>query len=281
MTENHKRWLTWVIMSLVTLAIALFFGVQYPMPEQPDEPPEPIALAANFSNPVDIEGSSSAAAPALTFEDDTDSGIFRSAADTLNIATGGTERLEIDGSGFTVVPPLDIDGAADFASTLDIAGTTTFAGVVSQTIGTENVGAFPTVLSASIVTDTDGALWTIADGEIWFVWNVFCNVTTNFDCTGDDCILHIGDGGDEDGFLDLDDGELQASDTEITGAEAGWQGLYTDTTGAYLAGNTMTGFIYAPSGAAETIDIKIEDSSDNSDPTAGAATCYLVYTRLQ
>jgi len=131
MTENQTRWLTWVIMSLVTLAIALFFGVQYPMPEQPDEPPEPIALAANFSNPVDIEGSSSAAAPALTFEDDTDSGIFRSAADTLNIATGGTERLEIDSAAFSIVPPLELTGAADFASNVDIDGTLNVTGTTT------------------------------------------------------------------------------------------------------------------------------------------------------
>jgi hypothetical protein len=140
---------------------------------------------------------------------------------------------------------------------------------------------FPSAMSTAIITTTDGALWTIAEGEIWLVHALVCQITTNFDCTGDDCILHIGDGGDEDGLLDLDDGELQTSDTEITGAPAGWQGLSGNTVGAYLSASSMIGFIYAPSGAAETIDIKIEDSSDQSNPTGGAATCYLFYTRIQ
>jgi len=36
------QWLTWIIVLLVTLAISLFFGVNYPIPEQPDQPPEPV-----------------------------------------------------------------------------------------------------------------------------------------------------------------------------------------------------------------------------------------------
>jgi hypothetical protein len=115
-TENNKQWLAWVITILATLAIALFFGVQYPIPEQPDQPVDPIELGANFSNPVDIEDSASAASPALTFQDDTDTGLFRSAADTLNVATGGTERLEIDASEISIVPP------AAFSSNLSVSG---------------------------------------------------------------------------------------------------------------------------------------------------------------
>jgi hypothetical protein len=237
-------------MTLVTLGIALFFGIQYPLPEPPPE--DIVPLAANFTNPVDIEGTSSAAAPALTFQDDTDSGFFRSAADTINAATGGTERLEIDSAGFTVVPPL------------------------VTTMGTENVGSLPTVISSAITYESTGALWTVADGEIWLVHQVVCNITTNFDCTGDDCTVDIGDGNDADGLLDLDDAELQTSDTEGTGGTAGWQGyLGTDTRGAYFT--YANSFVYAPSGSAETIDITVGGTS----PAAGAGTCYLHYTRLQ
>jgi len=144
MKDLHKQWLTWAILTAVVLAISLFFGVNYPMPEQPAEPPGPVLseaegpvlseaegpiveLGGNFSNPVDIEGTSSAAAPALTFEDDTDSGFFRSAADTLNIATGGTERLEIDSSALTIVPTLELNGALAAASTATFSDTVTFA----------------------------------------------------------------------------------------------------------------------------------------------------------
>lgn len=41
----------------------------------------------------------SAAAPALTFSNDTDTGIFRTAADTLDITTNGTRRLRVGTSG--------------------------------------------------------------------------------------------------------------------------------------------------------------------------------------
>ncbi len=144
MTENRKQWTAWIITVLLTLTIALFFGVQYPLPEQPADDIEPIPLAAHFSNPVDIEGSSSAAAPALTFEGDTDTGIWRSAADTLNIATGGTERLEIDASGVNWVPAVTFEGGATFSGgTLDIDTAADIAGNISSATGaitiTDNV----------------------------------------------------------------------------------------------------------------------------------------------
>jgi hypothetical protein len=40
-----------------------------------------------------------AAAPALTFTGDTDTGLFAPAADTLALTTGGTERLRVDSAG--------------------------------------------------------------------------------------------------------------------------------------------------------------------------------------
>jgi hypothetical protein len=121
-------------------------------------------------------------------------------------------------------------------------------------------------------------LFTIGDGEIWIVHEVYINVTTNFDATGDDATVHIGDGSDEDGLCDLDDGELQTTDVEVTGSAAGWQCFgSTDVIGAYIASGR--GFIYAPSGAAETIDAVIAATGD--DLSAGAATAYIVYTRIQ
>ena len=168
MTENQKQWLTWVILTLVTLAIALFFGVQYPMPEQPAEPIHPIELAANFSNPVDIEGSSSADAPALTFESDTNTGIFRSAADTLNISTGGAERLEIDSSELTIVPPvscastLTVSGKLDLTDQLAIAGSADEVqlAVTGYTTQTSDL----VTLDGGLV-DIGGATAGVADGD--------------------------------------------------------------------------------------------------------------------
>jgi hypothetical protein len=145
-----------VILTLVSLAIALFFGVQYPLPEQPPDPIEPIELAAHFSNPVDIEGSSSAAAPALTFEGDTDTGLFRSAADTLNITAGGSEMLEIDASEITIVPAVDFDNQID----IDGTGDEVQLSVTGYTTQTNDLVQFDGGL-----VDIGGASAGVADGD--------------------------------------------------------------------------------------------------------------------
>jgi hypothetical protein len=128
--EYQLQWLAWVIILLATLAISLFFGVNYPVPEQPDQPPEPVELGTtHFSGPLDITESASASAPALTFEGDTDTGIFRSAANTLNIASGGTEMLEVDSSGFTISSgtALDVDTNVTIDGGLTDIGGATYA----------------------------------------------------------------------------------------------------------------------------------------------------------
>jgi hypothetical protein len=185
-----------------------------------------------------------------------------------------TGTSELDG-GFTVDDTAFI--VADTSGNMTTAGTATFTGAMSgPAIGTENL-RLPTIESSTVITSSDGAMWTVGASEVWWIDRVFCNVTTNFDCTGDDCTIEIGlTGGDIDGFLDLDDGELQTTDAEIAGLTAGWQGFgSTDTRGAFFAAGG--GVILAN----DTIDIKIEDNSDQSNPTAGAATCYSFYTRLQ
>jgi hypothetical protein len=48
-------------------------------------------------------GDGSAAAPAFAFNSDSNTGIYKSGADELSFATGGTQRLLIDASGNTTV----------------------------------------------------------------------------------------------------------------------------------------------------------------------------------
>ncbi len=155
---------------------------------------------------------------------------------------------------------------------------------IEADIDTEHL-MLPSVVSTAITYTAaaggTGAVATIADGEIWFVHAVFVNVTTDFDCTGDDATLVIGDGNDADGFVVLADAELQAADTEQTGSPAGWQGLVAATMGVYLDGAVSSApQVYAPSGAAETIDWLVDEGAGETI-TAGAATIYVVYTRIQ
>lgn len=159
------------------------------------------------------------------------------------------------------------------------AGTTNIDGVLDLVVGTEHLGV-PSVISTAITyTPTTGTIATIGDGEIWLIHDVLVHVTTNFDTgANNDATLTIGDGNDADGFITLADAELQTSDTEATGFAAGWQGLIPATQGVYIdeAAGANT-FIYAPSGAAETIDY----ATGGTAADAGAATVYVIYTRIQ
>jgi hypothetical protein len=80
-----------------------------------------------------------------------------------------------------------------------------------------------------------------------------------------------------DGFCALVDAQLQVADTEGTGWAPGWQCQVSATRGVYQDGTG--GFWYAPSGAAETIDVVLSAAGD--DFTAGAATAYILYTRIK
>jgi cytoskeletal protein CcmA (bactofilin family) len=201
-----------------------------------------------------------------------------------SVTAGNDEELYVEGE-LEVDGEAEFDGAIDADSTLNVAGASTLVGAVTgPAVGVENV-RFPSVVSTAITYTAaaggTGTVATIGDGEIWFVHDVFVNVTTNFDATGDDATLVIGDGNDANGFIDLADAELQTADTEATGFAAGWQGLIPATQGVYIdeavGANT---FIYAPSGADETIDWLVDETSGETI-TAGAATIYVVYTRIQ
>lgn len=50
--DNQTQWLAWMMIVLASLAISLFFGVNYPIPDQPAEPPEPV-LSSSRAQPRD------------------------------------------------------------------------------------------------------------------------------------------------------------------------------------------------------------------------------------
>nr|BAR30055.1 phage tail fiber protein [uncultured Mediterranean phage uvMED] len=49
------------------------------------------------------DDSSGASSPALSFDGDTDTGIYRSAANTIGFSTAGTQKLQVDSSGLTIL----------------------------------------------------------------------------------------------------------------------------------------------------------------------------------
>jgi hypothetical protein len=204
---------------------------------------------------------------------------------TLNVTTSATiQDATLDDAILTdaTITNVTLAGTVASSSPLSASSGLTVTGIISQAIGTQNVGISSVVTKAITYTAAaggSGVVVTIPDGQIWMVRKVLAKVTANFDATGDDANLVVGDGNDADGFLVLADATLQAADTEGTGFAAGWQGQAAATIGAYLDANE-NGFIYAPSGADETIDWAVTETSGTT-LTAGSATIYVFYTRIQ
>jgi len=167
------------------------------------------------------------------------------------------------------------DGTIAMTGDVSISGLTTLAAEVKNFMA-------PSLITKDI-TWTIGAggthtLATVPDGEIWIILNCYANVTTDWDATaGDDATFDVGDTADPDGILDLDDAELQKADTDVANGPAGWQGYGVDTIGAYMAAGA--GYIIAPSGAADTIDVAWGATGD--DLEAGELTLYLLYIRIK
>ena len=55
-----------------------------------------------------IDDSSSASTPALSFDTDTDTGLFRRAANKIGLSTGGTEQMFFDENGLTLLSQNDL-----------------------------------------------------------------------------------------------------------------------------------------------------------------------------
>lgn len=223
----------------------------------------------------------------------------RGAGSIVNFSDGGTDEYTFDQSSATFVNQLNLqddlkvgNGTPDVTlngedayveGTLEVDGAARFDG--GMTFTGEQIGGLTYASQAFTYTAAAGGtvpLFTIAANETWIVHDIKVQVTTNFDCTGDDCVVNIGDGSDPDGLCVLADATLQTADTEVTGYPAGWQCAAAATRGVYLdevTTNAFTGgMIYDRAGTAETIDAVI--SASGNDLSAGAATVHIWYTRI-
>jgi len=198
---------------------------------------------------------------------------------TVELGTTNLDDLTLEGAlvaGTSVTAGTTVS-AADLAATddLTVADDLTVSGSTNAAVGQENVGTVTSYVTATVAYDSSGAVFTVTDGEIWLVQDIEVEVTANWDCTGDDCTLTLGDGNDADGLCVLADANLQAAATEGTGWPAGFTCKVAATRGVYM--DEVAAFRYAPSGADETLDITVGGTS----PAAGTATVHLYYMRLQ
>ncbi len=264
---------------------------------------------ALFLNTLDFNGNK------LTLDADGDTSITSDTDDQIDIEIGGADeyvltasiidinanQLDLDADNDTSITAdtddqidIEIAAADEWVFTADQLDATLgqvvnigAAGTDFNTVGglniaqdTESVGSLPTIVSTAFTYTAaaggTGTIATVGANEVWFIHAVYINVTTSFTATGDDALLTIGDGNDANGLLDLVDAELQVAATEGTGAPAGWQGFMgTGVRGAYLAEGL--GFIYD---GTDTIDWLVDETSGETI-TSGAATVYVVYTRIQ
>ena len=68
--------------------------------------------AITTTEPIGLPDAS-ASLPALVFSDDTDTGIYSSTANQLDIATGGTRRFSLSSTSLSLVPDLVLENQAD------------------------------------------------------------------------------------------------------------------------------------------------------------------------
>ncbi len=187
----------------------------------------------------------------------------------------------------TAVPAFEVDSAG-VSKILEVndAASPVFSiingGGVVQPLEIEHLGTGEThvtlIITFTAAAGGSGTVATIGANETWLVRRVLISVTTNFDATGDDVTLDIGDDLDVDGFLNLADADLQAAATDYTGAQPGWQGLDGATpTGIYIIGGPH---IYETDGTPQTIDWLLDETSGETI-SAGELTLHLFYTRFR
>ena len=109
-----------------------------------------ITKKVTIADLLENAGDGTAAAPAFSFNSDTNTGVFLEAADKLGFSTNGTGRIYIDASGNVGI------AKSNPTQTLDVNGTAAISGALTQ--GGNNV---VTVGDTGTVTST-----MIADGTI-------------------------------------------------------------------------------------------------------------------
>lgn len=202
-------------------------------------------------------------------------------------ATGAGTYAEVAGAtAATASTYMKRDGSGNSAVAGLTVGTLTEAdgGGISLGAGSQIIGV-PFTITAAINFDTaSGAIATIPDGEVWVVQRVWFRTTTDWDGNG---TVAIGDGSDPDGFLALSNTALDPAYNE-SGAVTGWTtgtaglkdgGGAQNCAGVYQWDGTndeRLQKLYAPSGAAETIDATVTTGTS----TAGAGVCYIHAIRL-
>jgi len=99
-------------------------------------------------------GNSTAAAPAYSFQEDPDTGVYRVSADVLGFSVGGTKKAGVSASG------LDVSGSV-FATGLDVSGSVVATGLVvsgATTLAGTTFSGGTTIINTPAGLDLDDTL---------------------------------------------------------------------------------------------------------------------------
>ena len=109
-----------------------------------------------------IDDSSSASSPALSFDTDTDLGLFRKSANVMGFSSSGTEQMIFDANGLTLQAQNDLRFAdADSSHFVGFQAPTTISSSLTWTLPSEDAA----VSGYALVSNASGVLsWAAAGG---------------------------------------------------------------------------------------------------------------------
>jgi hypothetical protein len=113
-----------------------------------------------MTGPLLIDDSSSASTPALSFDTDTDLGLFRKSANVMGFSSSGTEQMIFDGNGLTLQAQNDLRFAdSDSSHYVGFQAPATVSSSLTWTLPSADA----TVSGYALVSDASGTLsWAAA-----------------------------------------------------------------------------------------------------------------------
>ena len=129
-----------------------------------------------------IDDSSSASTPALSFDTDPDTGLFRKAANKIGLSTGGTEQMFFDSDGITLQLQNNLRFAdSDSSHYIGFSAPATISSSFTLTLPATDTS----VAGYALVSDGSGTLsWGVAGGASQGVfWENDQTITSNYTIT--------------------------------------------------------------------------------------------------
>jgi hypothetical protein len=203
MTEKQKQWTAWAILTAVTVAISLFFGVKYPVPPIPEDLPDQVVPlgVTHFTGLAIGDGTANLATgdDDLYVEGDLEVDDEIEADGTIDADAG----VSVAGGKLDVDDAVDIDGSSD-ETQLAVTGYTTQTSDLVQFDGG--------------LVDIGGATYAVADGD---------------DDLGIAGVLEVDGEFEADGAIDAD------STLKVAGAVTFQGAFYPSFTNLAVSNNTL------------------------------------------